>query len=281
MQAWRGSTGSRGGRPCARGCTASPPTSASTCSRPPTPGPPDGPGPGLHRGLRSSPTRRRAGLAAAHRRQAGCCPPTAIRPSSAAARESIRLAFVAALQHLPPRQRAVLILREVLRWKADRGRRAARVERAVVNNALQRARATLARAADPAKVPVQRGPARELLARYVDAFERYDITSLVALLHEDATFCMPPYANGCRGRPRSAVGSPGRASVAAARCWWPPRPTGAPPSAATGARRPTATHAFARSRSSRSQVGGSPLGTTSSARRPSRPSVSRPAWSER
>ena len=113
----------------------------------------------------------------------------------AVARESIRLAFVAALQHLPPRQRAVLILREVLRWKAERGRGAAGDEVASVNSALQRARATLSD--EPSTRATTRQPLdaeqQALLARYVDAFERYDMDSLTALLHEDATWNMPPY----------------------------------------------------------------------------------------
>ena len=111
----------------------------------------------------------------------------------AEARESIRLAFVTALQHLPARQRAVLILREVLRWQATEVAELLETSVASVNSALQRARATLAshtRDDAPAVVDAEQ---QELLARYVDAFERYDITSLVALLHEDAVMSMPPY----------------------------------------------------------------------------------------
>ena len=118
----------------------------------------------------------------------------------AAARESIRLAFVAALQHLPARQRAVLILREVLRWKASEVAELLDTSVASVNSALQRARATLEEVdAESTSSTVDDEHAEELLARYVDAFERYDITSLVALLHEDATFCMPPWAMWLRG----------------------------------------------------------------------------------
>ena len=110
-------------------------------------------------------------------------------------RESIRLAFVAALQHLPPRQRAVLILREVLRWKADEVAELLETSVASVNSALQRARAAIAAsdvsAGDPSK-PMDQGQ-QALLARYVDAFERYDLDSLTALLHEDAKWSMPPF----------------------------------------------------------------------------------------
>jgi RNA polymerase sigma-70 factor (ECF subfamily) len=112
----------------------------------------------------------------------------------AAERETIRLAFVTALQHLPARQRAVLILREVLRWQATEVAELLDSSVASVNSALQRARATLA-ARDLDETDVRTGDAeqQELLARYVDAFERYDIESLVALLHEDAVMSMPPY----------------------------------------------------------------------------------------
>jgi RNA polymerase sigma-70 factor (ECF subfamily) len=114
----------------------------------------------------------------------------------AVAKESIRLAFVAALQHLPPRQRAILILREVLRWKADEVAQLLDTTVASVNSALQRARATLeAKNASPETVAQPLDKEREaLLARYVDAFERYDMDSLTALLHEDASWSMPPYA---------------------------------------------------------------------------------------
>ncbi len=119
----------------------------------------------------------------------------------AASRESVRLAFVAALQHLPPRQRAVLILREVLRWHADEVAELLDTSVASVNSALQRARATLAtRELDDSAGPIQVEPEqRELLARYVDAFERYDVSSLVKLLHDEAAFTMPPYTLWLRG----------------------------------------------------------------------------------
>ena len=110
-------------------------------------------------------------------------------------RESIRLAFVAALQHLPPRQRAVLILREVLRWKASEVAELLDTSVASVNSALQRARATLAsvRIDEAETLQPADDDQRALLARYVDAFERYDMESLTSLLREDATWSMPPY----------------------------------------------------------------------------------------
>jgi len=118
----------------------------------------------------------------------------------AAMRETVRLAFVAALQHLPARQRAVLILREVLRWQASEVAELLDTTVVSVNSALQRARTTLksVTADGTGPMPVD-SDQRELLERYVDAFERYDIPSLVALLHEDATFSMPPYALWLRG----------------------------------------------------------------------------------
>jgi RNA polymerase sigma-70 factor, ECF subfamily len=116
-------------------------------------------------------------------------------------RESIRLAFMATLQHLPPRQRVVLILREVLRWKADEVAALLGTTVASVNSALQRARATMdATGLTPSDVaePEDAGQ-RELLGRYLDAFERYDLDSLTSLLTEDATLSMPPYPLWMRG----------------------------------------------------------------------------------
>src|SRR5437588_11986011 len=120
----------------------------------------------------------------------------------AVAHETIRLAFVAALQHLPPRQRAALILCEVLRWQATEVAELLETSVASVNSALQRARATLG-AADVSRdaAPGSLDDAdRELLARYVDAFQRYDIDSLTSLIREDATQSMPPYDLWLRGR---------------------------------------------------------------------------------
>jgi RNA polymerase sigma-70 factor (ECF subfamily) len=119
----------------------------------------------------------------------------------AEAKETIRLAFVTALQHLPARQRAVLILREVLRWQATEVAELLDTSVASVNSALQRARATLAsRDLSAGTGQSMDADQQDLLARYVDAFERYDIERLVALLHEDAVQSMPPYAMWMRGR---------------------------------------------------------------------------------
>ena len=114
----------------------------------------------------------------------------------------MRLAFVAALQHLPPRQRAVLILREVLKWKASEvaelldttvhvGQQRAPTGARDARRPQRRARATAAEPIDAAQ--------QELLARYVDAFERFDVDAMVSLLHEDATMMMPPYPLWMRG----------------------------------------------------------------------------------
>ena len=123
----------------------------------------------------------------------------------AAARESIRLAFVAALQHLPARQRAVLILCEVLKWQATEVAELLETSVASVNSALQRARATLG------SLPIDEldstvDPEHEaLLARYVDAFERYDMTALAALLRDDVVISMPPHDLWLQG-PDDVVG---------------------------------------------------------------------------
>ncbi len=135
-------------------------------------------------------------------------------------RQSIRLAFVAALQHLPPRQRAALILTEVLGWSAAEVADALDTSVPAINSALQRARATLA-ARDVSLAPAAKNDSlsddeASLLDRYLDAFHQYDVDTLVSLLREDATLSMPPYdfwlqgpdtirtwllgrGNGCRG----------------------------------------------------------------------------------
>ncbi|MFB9837654.1 RNA polymerase subunit sigma-70, partial [Actinoallomurus acaciae] len=123
----------------------------------------------------------------------------------AVSRETVRLAFVAALQHLPPRQRTVLILREVLRWRANEVAELLDTSPASVNSALQRARATLdglGLTTDSSDLQPLDAAQRSLVARYCDAFERYDLDALVALLHEDATQSMPPYDMWVRGPAR-------------------------------------------------------------------------------
>jgi RNA polymerase sigma-70 factor (ECF subfamily) len=143
-------------------------------------------------------------------------------------RQSIRLAFVAALQHLPPKQRAALLLTEVLGWSAAEVAESLDTSVASINSALQRARATLAsRNVAEAREPLSEEQAK-LLERYVEAFLRYDVNALVGLLHQDATLSMPPYSlwlrgpedirtwllgrgSGCRGSrliPSAACGSP-------------------------------------------------------------------------
>jgi RNA polymerase sigma-70 factor (ECF subfamily) len=108
-------------------------------------------------------------------------------------KESIRLAFVTALQHLPARQRATLVLCEVLSWPAADAAELLGTSVAAVNSALQRARATLAQLPDAGKPRRLDSEAAELLERYVDAFERYDMDALVKLLHDDAYQSMPPF----------------------------------------------------------------------------------------
>lgn len=120
---------------------------------------------------------------------------------TAVTRDSIRLAFVAALQHLPPKQRAALILCEVLQWKASEVAELLGTTTASINSALQRARATLAdnkaTSADPAAMSAAE---RDLLARYVKAFEAYDVDALTDLIHEDAVQSMPPFDLWLAGR---------------------------------------------------------------------------------
>ena len=129
-------------------------------------------------------------------------PDSLLAPEGDVTRDTIRLAFVAALQHLPPRQRAVLILCEVLRWKAKEVAELLDTSVASVNSALQRARMTLqasgVSSSDP--VPPMDDRQRELLARYVAAFERYDLDALTSLIQEDAKQSMPPYDLWLQGR---------------------------------------------------------------------------------
>jgi RNA polymerase sigma-70 factor (ECF subfamily) len=122
-------------------------------------------------------------------------PSVADPAETAVERETIRLAFVAALQHLPPKQRAVLVLREVLAWKASEVAELLDSTVASVNSALQRARATLAESGPATSDTTDPLDAEQkvLLERYVAAFEAYDMEALTTLLHDDAKFTMPPY----------------------------------------------------------------------------------------
>jgi RNA polymerase sigma-70 factor (ECF subfamily) len=145
-----------------------------------------------------------------------------------ALRQSIRLAFVAALQHLPPRQRAALILTEVLGWSAAEVAECLETSTAAINSALQRARATLASRNVTSGGDELTDEESTLVEQYVDAFHRYDVDGLVALLRDDAALSMPPFTlwlqgpdairswllgrgAGCRGSrliPTRACGSP-------------------------------------------------------------------------
>jgi RNA polymerase sigma-70 factor (ECF subfamily) len=134
---------------------------------------------------------------------ADIAPPDGDPAKRAVFAESIRLAFVAALQTLPPRQRAVLILREVLCWQASEVAELLDTSVASVNSALQRARATLGATDLTDDRPVAQGELNDadqaLLTRYVAAFEAYDIAALVTLLHEDASISMPPIPTWLKG----------------------------------------------------------------------------------
>ncbi|MCR3749186.1 RNA polymerase subunit sigma-70 [Lentzea californiensis] len=132
-------------------------------------------------------------------------------------RETVRLAFVAALQHLPPRQRAVLILRDVLAWQASEVAALLSVSVASVTSALQRARATLRVADVGAPLNLSDPVQKSLLSRYCEAFDRHDVRTLVALLHEDATMSMPPFSWWLRGRESIslALNDPGAACAGA------------------------------------------------------------------
>jgi RNA polymerase sigma-70 factor (ECF subfamily) len=125
--------------------------------------------------------------------------PLATPDELAEQRDTLRLAFVAALQHLPPKQRAALVLCEALKWQASEAAELLETSVASVNSALQRARATLATADTTAPAELD-DETRALLDRYVEAFEAYDIDRLTDLLHEDAVQSMPPYTLWLRGR---------------------------------------------------------------------------------
>jgi RNA polymerase sigma-70 factor, ECF subfamily len=133
-------------------------------------------------------------------------PDARVMPSDAnpfeltALRQSIRLAFVSALQHLPPRQRAALLLSEVVGWSAAEVAECLDMSVAAVNSALQRARATIAaRNGNHTNTEPLSDDQSQLLDRYVDAFHNYDVDALVSLLREDATLSMPPYTLWLRG----------------------------------------------------------------------------------
>jgi RNA polymerase sigma-70 factor (ECF subfamily) len=127
------------------------------------------------------------------------------------ARETIELGFLAAIQHLPPRQRAVLILRELLGWRAQETAALLEASVASVNSALQRARATLReRLGERSEWSRSAGPSdeqRELLRRYLEAHERADVDGLTALLREDARLVMPPHEVWFEGRDAIVVAS--------------------------------------------------------------------------
>jgi RNA polymerase sigma-70 factor, ECF subfamily len=126
------------------------------------------------------------------------------------ARETIELAFLAAIQHLPPRQRAVLILRDALDWSAEETATVLEMSVAAANSALQRARATMQERLPAARLDWARGAdaevaERSLLETYLDAWERHDPSRLVALLREDVRMAMPPHPTWYEGR--DAVGA--------------------------------------------------------------------------
>src|SRR6202000_3527231 len=121
------------------------------------------------------------------------------------ARDTIRLAFVTALQHLPPKQRGALFLGEVLRWQATEAADLLGTSVPAVNSALQRARTTLASLPEQERPADIRGDHTDLLEKYVDAFQRYDMSALVELLHEDAVQSMPPFAIWIEGAENTAT----------------------------------------------------------------------------
>jgi RNA polymerase sigma-70 factor (ECF subfamily) len=192
--------------------------------------------------------------------------PAATDPAQrAVSRDSVRLAFIAALQHLPPRQRAVLILREVLCWQATEVAELLDTSVASINSALQRARATLGQRNlnDAQRAEPLAEADRALLGHYLTAFEAYDIPGLVALLHEDASISMPPLAMWLQGGRTCAIGTSASESAAAAPACCRRWPTGRRPSGSTGCR-PRAGMSRGPCRWSRSQPVGSGTSTTSS-----------------
>ncbi|HEX7810037.1 MAG TPA: sigma-70 family RNA polymerase sigma factor [Thermoanaerobaculia bacterium] len=132
-------------------------------------------------------------------------PATANPLEQAVLKQSIRLAFVAALQHLPPRQRAALLLTEVLGWSAVEVGECLEMTVAAVNSSLQRARATMAARNATVSPDILDEDQSALLDRYVSAFHSYDVDALVSLMREDATFSMPPFALWLQG-PESVRG---------------------------------------------------------------------------
>jgi RNA polymerase sigma-70 factor, ECF subfamily len=130
---------------------------------------------------------------------AAAAPETSDPAEVAQYRESVRLAFVTALQHLPARQRVALILCEVLRWQVSEVAELLDTTVAAVNSSLQRARATLGDLGGPVQPEPLDDEDKALLEQYVDAFERYDIERLVRLLHDDAFQSMPPFAMWIKG----------------------------------------------------------------------------------
>jgi RNA polymerase sigma-70 factor, ECF subfamily len=127
-------------------------------------------------------------------------PPDDDPAERAVERDSVRLAFIAALQHLAPRQRAVLILRDVLRWRAIEVAVLLETSADAVNSALRRARAALVEL-EAEQAPLRPSEAdRELLTAYIDAFHRHDVDALVALLRDDAILEMPPFDLWLHGR---------------------------------------------------------------------------------